>query len=56
MKTSILNEETRRKGKGVLPQLEANVAQHSGRERSKQRNPQKRDKLHARSKSRGKLT
>ena len=52
VKTSILNKETRR-DKGVLPQSEANVAQHSGRERSKQRSPQGRDKSHAR--SRGKL-
>ena len=35
VKTSILNEETRRKDKGVLSQLEANVAQHPGRGRSK---------------------
>ena len=32
------------------------MAQHSGRGRSKQRSPQKRDKSHVRSKSRGKLT
>ena len=56
VKTSILNEETRRKDKGVLPQLEANVVHQFGRGRSKQRSPQMRDKSHARSKSRGKLT
>ena len=45
VKTSILNEETRRKDKVVLaPQLEANVAQHWGRGRSKQRSPHERDK------------
>ena len=56
LKTSILNEETRKKDKGVLSQSEANVAEHPGRGRSKQRSPQGRDKSHARSKSRGKLT
>ena len=54
--TSILNEETRRKDKGVLCQSEANVAQYPDKGRSKQRSPHKRDKTHIRSKSRGKLT
>ena len=56
VKTNILNEDTRRKDKGFLPQLEANVAHQFGRGRSKQRSPHKRDKSHARSKSRGKLS
>ena len=56
VKTSILNEETRRKDKCVLPQSESNVAQHTGRGRNRQRSPQRREKSQARSKSRGKLT
>ena len=35
VKTSILNEETRWKDKGIMSQSEANVAQHSDRGRSK---------------------
>ena len=57
VKTSILNEETRRKGQSVLSQSEANVAKNIGRGRSKHRRSlQNRDKSHARSKSRGRLT
>ena len=56
VKTSILNEETTRKDKGVLSQSETNVAQHSGRGRSKQRSPQRRDKSQATSKFTRKLT
>ena len=56
VKTSILKEETRRKHKSVLSQSEANVAQNLGRGRSKHRSPQNKDKSHARSKSKGRLT
>ena len=54
--TNILNEETRRKDMSALSQSEANVAQNLGRGRSKHRSPQNKDKSHARSKSRGRLT
>ena len=56
VKTSIMNKEARRKNKGVLSQSDANMSQKPDRGRSKQRSPQKRDKSHARSKSKGKLT
>ena len=56
VKTSILNEESRRKDKGFLSQSESIVAQHTGRGRNRQRSPQRREMSHARSKSRGKLT
>ena len=56
VKTSILNEESRRKDKGVFSQTESNVAQRTGRRRNRQRSPQIRDKSQARCKSRGKLT
>mgnify|MGYP000084769356 FL=1 len=39
VKTSILNEESRRKDKGVLSQSESNVAQHTGTRRNRQRSP-----------------
>ena len=39
VKTSILNEETRRKDKSALFESEANVAQNLGRGRSKHRSP-----------------
>ena len=39
VKTSILNEESRRKDKGVLFQSESNVAQHTDRGRNKKRGP-----------------
>ena len=52
VKTSILNEEIRRKDKGVMFKSEANVLQHLGR----LRNIQRRDKSHAKSKSRSKFT
>ena len=56
VKTSILNEESRRKEKSVLSKSKSNVAQHTGRGRNRQRSPQRREMSHARSKSRGKLT
>ena len=56
VKTSILNEETRRKDKSALFELEANVAQNLGRGRSEHRSPKNRDKSYARSKSRGRPT
>ena len=55
VKTSILNEEARRKDKGVLVQSESNLTQHIGRGRNRQRSPPRREKSQARSKSRGKL-
>ena len=39
VKTSILNEESRRKDKGVLSQRESNVAQHTDTGRNRQRSP-----------------
>ena len=39
VKTSILNEESRRKDKDVLSQSESNVAQHTDRGRNRQRSP-----------------
>ena len=56
VKTNILKEETRKKDKSALSQLKANVAQNLGRGRRKHRSPRNRDKSHARSKSRGRLT
>ena len=56
VKTSILNEETRRIDKCVLSQSKANTTQNSDTGRSKQRSPQRRDNSQARSMSRGKLT
>ena len=55
VKTSILNEETRRKDKSVLVQLESNLTQHTNRGRNRHRSPPSREKSHPRSKSRGKL-
>ena len=55
-KTRILNEESRRKDKGVLSQSESNVVQHTGRGRNQHGSPQRREKSHAKSKSRCKLT
>ena len=56
VKTSILNEEIRRKDKSVLSQSEANVTQNFGRGRSKYGSHENRDKFYARSKSKGRLT
>ena len=56
VKTSILNEETRRKDKSALSKLEANVGHNLGRGRSKHRSPENRDKSYVTSKSRGRLT
>ena len=39
VKTSILNEESKRKDKGVLSQRESNVAQHTDTGRNRQRSP-----------------
>ena len=39
-----------------MSQSQSNVAQHTGRGRNRQRSPQRREKSHARSKSRAKLT
>ena len=55
VKTSILNEEIRRKDKSVLSQSEANVTQNFGRGRSKYGSHENRDKFYARSKSKGRL-
>ena len=55
VKTSVLNEEVRRKDKGVMSQTESNLTQHMDRGRDRRRrSPQRTDKSHARSKSRGK--
>ena len=56
VKTNISNEETRRKDKGVLSQLDLNMAQQSYGGRNRHRSPHSREKSHAKSKSRGKLT
>jgi transposase InsO family protein len=56
VKTSILNEETRRKDKGALSQSEANVTQELSGERSTHRSPETGNRFYARSKSRGRLT
>ena len=56
VKTSVLNEETRRKDKGALSQSEANVTQEPSRGRSKHRSPENGNRFYARSKSRGRLT
>ena len=56
VKTSILNEETRRKDKNVLSQSEANVTQEFSRGRREHRSPENGDRFYGRSKSRGKPT